>query len=252
MLKVPDARLDIIVMTNRADVFSVLLANKILDACLPDLDPVRIPSTAPLSTGIFRSLQSGRVIQLQEIAGQQIASIDGLDVPMEPDAEGALWPTGIWGTEKRGLTRRGDLARPTSIRLNDFGNVDDFARLEPVAAPAIEAIAGQYRSATTHTEATVFNAMDGPRLRTVGRFGSAEFALECLAEGIWRAKLLGSMPWGGILSFSSDASSFNFDTFRTRALTFQRRTARRGRQLAGSGAGGASEKNINEARVRRM
>jgi len=98
MLKVPAAGLDVAIMTNRHDVSGMLLVNEILDSCLPGLDPIRAPSHGPFPTGIFCSPTTGRVIQLCDsstlpwIKGQRIVSIDSMEMPVEPDKEGVLWP----------------------------------------------------------------------------------------------------------------------------------------------------------------
>jgi len=56
----------------------------------------------------------------------------------------------------------------------------------------------------------------------MGRFGSAMYQLECLADGIWRAKQATAMPWGGMLSFDGDHAAFQFSTYNTRSLPFRR------------------------------
>jgi D-aminopeptidase len=232
MLKVPAADLDVAVMVNSRDVSGEELANKIFDACLPNLDPVKEASSRPLATGIFRSPTTGRVIQLRTSSanhpwikeGQQIATIDGFDIPVEPDDDGVLSPAGTFGSMKLGVTLGGNQVRPASVRFSDFGNVDDLAWVPPVDDPDMSAIVGRYRSSTTGTDATICETSDGPWLSTIGRFGSAEFKLECLANGIWRAKSTSYSFFGGILLFDGDGGAFRFSSLRTRALRFRRCT----------------------------
>lgn len=224
MLTVPGAELDIVVMSNRSDVFSVLLANQILDACLPDLEQDRLKTAQPL-TGTFRSPTTGRVVQLFPAAtdpGEQIASVDGLDIPMAPDEEGILKPSGIWVSEKRALIPIRGGSAVGAMRLIDFGHIDDLEPVEPSTPSAERAPEGHYRSEATETAAMLLDVGGGLRLRTFGRFGSVDSDLECIGKDLWRAKSRGPMPWGGILSFARDGSSFRYDTFRTRKLTFRR------------------------------
>jgi CubicO group peptidase (beta-lactamase class C family) len=224
MLAVPAARLHVVVLVNRGDVWASLLAERILDTCLPGLDTERPPSNRPFSSGTFRSRCTGRVIQLLAVDGQQIASINGTDVPVESGDDGALYPVGIHREDKQVLRLSGDPASPVSIRFCDLGNVDELPRRPPAKRPEVEAIAGRYCSDATHTEAVISEADDGPRLMTVGRFGSATYQLECLAEDIWRATSKRYKYFGGILSFESGNSGFRFSSHRTWALPFRRCT----------------------------
>jgi len=230
MLKVPAAGLDVAIMANRHDVIPARLANRILDACLPDLDLVMEPASRAIATGVFRSLSTGRVIQLFRGDGssyltedaQQIVSIDGVDWPFENDDDGVLWPAEVVRFMKQSLTLLGDPERPSSILFSDFGNLDKLVALKQVQKADLGAIAGHYRSDTTHTEAIIRETDGRPRLKTVGRFGSMDFTLECLADGIWRAKPKWISPLGGILSFDSDGATFRFSSLRTYSLPFRR------------------------------
>jgi hypothetical protein len=222
MLKVPSAGLDVVVMVNRADVQAMLLVKHILDACLPGLDPVKEVSTNHFVTGTFRSRRTERTILLFPKEGQQVALIDGLDMPLERDNEGVLRPTGIFRFERKTLTLEGDPEKVTSIRLSDFGNDDELLRALPIDAPAVGAIAGLYRSDATRTEAAIFSAEDGPRMRTTGQFGSAVHLLEYIADGTWRAKSTSGMFLASILVFDRDSAGFRFFSARTRALSFRR------------------------------
>lgn len=221
MLKVPAVGLDVVVMVNRHDVFGIALANKILDACLPRLEPIRSTADERFVTGTFRSSRTGRVIQLFAKDRQQIASIDGFDYPVVLH-EGGVFRTVPWLSHfKQAVTVVGDPEKPVGIRLSDVGNLDEFVPVEPLEKPDIEGIAGVYRSLATGTEATIFDANDGARLSTVGRFGSAVYRLECLGDHIWRAQPIDWMR-GGIVSFDRDGRTFRFSSQRTWALTFRR------------------------------
>jgi CubicO group peptidase (beta-lactamase class C family) len=228
MLKVPGAGLDVMVMANRYNVSAAALADKILEACLPGLDPIEDASESPIASGLFRSPTSGRVIQLSAPSpsdagnkeAQQIASIDGTDFPLERHDGGALRLVSFMDLA---LTLIGDQETPGSILFSDFGNLDELVAVKPAVGADGSAIAGRYRSNPTATEATIFRTDTGPRLETLGRFGSAECKLECLADGIWRATSTGAIPWSGVLSFDRDGVGFRFSSLRTPALPFRRR-----------------------------
>jgi hypothetical protein len=222
MLKVPAAGLDVVILVNRHDVSAVDLVNRTLDACLQGLDPVKEPFSGPFITRVFHSPTTGRVIQLYAKEGQQIASINGGDMAVIPDDDGVLRPVGSFSPLKLTVSLVGDPTKPTSIRFNYFGNLDELIAIEPIQSPDVAAIAGKYRSDPTGTEVTISNTDDGARLHAVGRFGSQSCSLECLGAGIWRTKSKDAMPWGGTLVLDSDGGAFRYSTGSTWALPFRR------------------------------
>jgi len=222
MLKVPAAGLDVVIMSNRQDVSSMLLANQVIDACLPGLKAAPEPYSGPFAAGTFLSPTTGRVIQLFGKYGRQIASVGGSELPMEPDDQGEFSYVELWKDPKQSLMLKGDFAQPAAVRFKDFGNIDECVRIEPVTQADADVIAGRYRSEAIGTTATVSMTDAGPRLTTVGRFGSAVFDLECIASGIWRTKPAKLPFLGGLLSFDRAAGTFRFSNYQTRALVFQR------------------------------
>ena len=232
MLQVPAAGLDVVVLVNRHDASAVLLTNRILDVCLFDLASAKGASNLPIATGLFRSPVTGRVVHLHRgdqlplfaplVKGeQQIVSIDGLDLPFEADADGVLRPIEELDYIKINVRLIGDRHAPSSIRLSDFGNVDDCVAIKPTPEAEAGIITGQYRSDTTCTQVTIGAAEAGPKMSTTGRFGSAELTLKPLAAGIWRAQPRLVTTPGGILSFDS-SGNFRFSSARNRSLLFNR------------------------------
>lgn len=227
MVRVPEAGLDVIILVNREDVSATLLAEEILDACLPGLEP--LPDEAghhkDISRGIFCSSTTGRTIELVAKEEQQIISIDGMDMPAKLDDAGFLCPSGVFRNLKQSIRVVGDYRSPDSVLLTDFGEADEFTR-RPTPTQLIfpPEMTGRYRRSGPRVEATIYKSELGLRLRTTADFGSADYQLECLSSGIWRARLPGVFWRGGILLFSSDYSSFRFSTYRTRALQFERVT----------------------------
>jgi hypothetical protein len=221
MLKVPAVGLDVIVMVNREDVSARLLADQILDSCLIGLDPIRPLSGHPIAPCVFRSLATDRVVQLFGKDGQPMVSIDGMDMPVEADEDGVLSPIGDFRYVKQTITLHPH-TRPSAILLNDFGTRDELVLATPAENSPGRAIVGRYRSAGIGTAADVFTAAGGLRLKTMGRFGSAEYMLESLADRMWRARSTKAGWLGGILLFDHKAQAFSFSTYRSRRLKFQR------------------------------
>jgi D-aminopeptidase len=223
MMKVPAAGLDIAIMSNRHDVWGMLLANQILDACLPKLDASKTPASASFATGVFRSPRTARVVELFPKSGQQVVAIDGHDMFAQTCDDGVLRPITMYGYIKWTVTPLGSLDEaPEAITLSDFGNRDQLIREPRVEAPDANTIVGHYRSAMTGTEAAILETVKGPQLHTRGRFGSAVYDLECIAAGVWRARQQGTIPWGGLALFDRDKGDFRFTSYGTRSLPFTR------------------------------
>jgi D-aminopeptidase len=223
MLKVPSAALDVIVMVNRQDVWAFTLVGKILDTCLPALEPIRSPSVRPLVTGTFRSPASGRIIQLYDKNGQQIAAMGAAELPLEADDSGVFRCTYL--ETKETIKLIGDRAHPDGILLGEFGNVDELTRAREASASDGAEIIGRYRAEATGIEATIAGAKTDLRLVTAGAFGSVTYQLECIAENIWRAKTASATRigfLGGVLAFDGTKESFLFSSYLTWSLTFRR------------------------------
>lgn len=220
MLKAPAAGLDIAIMANRDDVSAMQLAFDVLGTCLPELGAGQPRRAHPPAIGTFRSPVTGRVIQLMAQDGRQIVSIDGNDLLFERNEDGVLRPAATVRHFGGALTLLGDPERPESLRLDDFGHLDDLVSMRPGDADA-GSIAGRYRSEATGTEALVTATDAGARLSTVGRFGAAEFTMECLGPGVWRSTTSGPRQrYGSILTF--DADGFRFSNWSLRGLPFRR------------------------------
>jgi len=222
MLKVPAAALDVVIMCNRDDVSSALLANQILDACIADLEPAHVTISGSFSRGIFRSRSSGRVIQLLEKDGQQIVSIDGFDWPFVRHPDGVLRPAAIWSFVRQTVTLVGDQEEPESVQFDDFGNFDELTAERRPEHSDGEGIAGRYGSDSTRTEAEVSTTGDDTQVSFRGPFGVIVYPLECLAEGIWLAKSGKAIPWNAVLSFDPAGDGFCLSSLRTPALYFRR------------------------------
>ncbi|WP_292674443.1 serine hydrolase domain-containing protein [Mesorhizobium sp.] len=148
MIKLPGAGLDIVVMVNRHDASAVTFANQIIDACVPGLQPVKEEVQTKLLSGVYVSSKTQRVVQLSaaeratsEIKeGQQIATIDGMDIPLTINDDGTLRPGALVSPSRMSVAPEGGGAEPASLKLSEFGNVDQFARQKPLAQTNAEGL----------------------------------------------------------------------------------------------------------------
>jgi D-aminopeptidase len=228
MLKAPGLHLDVAVMVNRHDLFATQLAERVLDACVSDLQPVEMLPATSIVEGVFQSDTTGRVVQLFRSppssfvsADHQIVSINGFDIPARVDRNGVLHPMAGFEVFKQAVTLRGGLQKPDSITLSDFGNSDELVPVKRDQAGCAARIGGRFTSLATGTDVTIDNQASAS-MRTVGRFGSMDFTLDHLAGRIWRARPQRLAPAGGILSFDENLAGFRFFTARTIALPFWR------------------------------
>lgn len=236
MIKVPGIGLDVVIMINRHDVQSMQLAYQVIDACLPELPSDSATQTQPPLTGTFRSRHSGRTIQLyadtpgpMSSAGAcavptQTVSIDGFDLPYVWRSATELAPAPVWQFIKRTLTLVGPAGSPHALRLNDFGNVEEFSRTSSADAQAAARLEGRYRSDSTGAEAIISRSGSAQdcHLLAIGRFGSTPYVMHCIAEGIWRACPATPMNLGGVVSVCDGVAGFDFFSYGNRAVRFHR------------------------------
>lgn len=201
MIKLPSVGLDISIATNRADVNSLDLANLIIDACVEGLDPVSETPTVAAREGVFLSGRDGSVIELTAKDSAQLVGIDGAPgIPMTPDAEGALRLPQFMSFMKQHI-----VCGQNAIRMVDFGNEDELTAIERDPDATLGGFAGDYVSDALDVRLVVSDDGAGPRLRTVGRHGSADFTLGPVNARIWKAATLGPFAMlGFVLTFDAD------------------------------------------------
>jgi D-aminopeptidase len=222
LLQVPAAGLDIMVIANRHDVASSLLAGEILDACLPHLASPKRVDNRPFATGVFRAPNTGRVVSLRAQEDRQIVSIDGMEMVVQPRESGALHPTGLMAFLRQSFELVGDPVAPTAIRFNDFGNVELCAAVAP-SLSAGEALQGLYRSASTDSEMQILRTSEGLEAGSTGRFGGVTYQGKPLADRIWQlVPASDAAQWGGTLSFSPDYGEFRLSSWSNWAMPFRR------------------------------
>lgn len=222
MLKIPDAKLDLAIMVNRDDVLAHDFGERVLDACLTNLTPfatfrVRTPISA-----VYRSTSSEHVAELSERDGRQFFELDALEIEMESDRDGVLRPVGRYRFAKIAVKPSDASARPASIQVSHFGNIENFATETRAQEADSDAIAGKYQSKSAGIHATVSAQGGVPELVAANRYGTAVFALQPLIRGVWKAQAKASTLIGGIITFSGDNNEFRFSNSNTLSLPFRR------------------------------
>jgi CubicO group peptidase (beta-lactamase class C family) len=224
VLKVPAAKLDIVVIVNREDVKATEFAYQILDACLPCSGEASEGGEGEIVDGIFRSTRSGHVLRLHEDKGQQKVSVNwGFGHGFRRDKQGVL------------KSEPASILYPCNIRIIGSGNnvsgieVENYGRVEafePVRFPIssdCKAIAGEYRNEAVKTAVEVAPEGSCALIQATGRFGRATYQLQLLGDNLWYFEAgARNLPWKGILSFDPAHRSFSWLTERTWSLEFLR------------------------------
>jgi CubicO group peptidase (beta-lactamase class C family) len=218
MIKIPSAKLDISVAANRADVHSMLLVNKIIDACIEGLDPLP-KAEFEKRTGFFISAQTGRVIELVVQDDQQFMAVDGSPpFPLGPDGNGGLALPSPFD-----FMRLGVIPTIGGLRYNDFGNEDQLDAVVKITDASIRTRAGVFRSETVSATAEIFEDADGPRVRFSGKYGNHLFKLEPITANVWKMSSLGVFQaLAGIVAFDEDARGLTLNAMRLIGLRFVR------------------------------
>jgi len=225
MIKAPDAGLDIIILANRAGVDSMNLADRIIDACVPDLGPPLEDLPGVNISGLYYAEATGSTLHLLEHDGRQLIGLGGATIPARRDAQGRLHSAfRIFDAVVEAPA--GDPA-PAELTYRQWGNAEVLKRLEPGPAPDLTPNAGVYHSASTGTTASLMVDADGVALTFAGRWNTVRYKLDYVGGPLWRAVSIDMAHFGlgGFIEFDSDGAGFAFTAGRTRRLRFERAAA---------------------------
>lgn len=244
-LKIPLAKLDIVVISNRSDVFSPVVVNRIMDSCIPALAPVselvrggegfsmyRVQASGELQSGtkgaahqIYRSFYSQktrRVVQIFGRDGHTIVSVNGNDVPNRNAREREFVPIAIWSHLRQSVALVGDRNEQEQLVLIDFGEVDEFDAIQEDGSHSPERVVGRYLLSLIGAVAEI-TVCDGTyHLHTESRLGSMDYTLEHIGRRIWRLNSSVSTLLNAILHFDDRYNSFEINTDTGSTLTFSR------------------------------
>lgn len=221
MIKVPAAGLDISIAVNRSDLSAATLASRVIDACVPGLEAVPEAPDGKTATGIFRSPDTGRVIELSAKDGSQILNANGMPTPMVRGGDSVYRLPPEMAFLQLALDI-GDEDAPISVRLSSFGIDDILVRIEPEPEVRLGDLAGNYACPAIGVTARLFEEDGQARMTTSGPHGSHDLGLTPLGPDTWKASSLGPFAiLGGTLAFIGK-DGFRFTTGRTNALPFRR------------------------------
>ena len=223
MLKVPDAGLDVVVISNRQDVWAPMLADRIVDAAVCGLDPVAEVPELPKMRAHYVSPASGRVVGLFTDGDVPILSVDGLDSPAHAVSSCSLGYAAPLNFYKLLVSFSDAKTPPESIEINDFGNSERLDLIPPPSDPPVDELpSGKFLAESIGVEAIFHKSAEGPTLQFQGRLGKESYKLERLTPGVWRARSLAPIPlFGGIVTRERDGQGFRFSSSRTRNLRFR-------------------------------
>lgn len=228
MIKAVEAGLDVIVITNRAGVDSMSLADRVIDACVPDLgpEPENVPGVS--ISGVYYSAATGTTLHLLEHDGRQFIGMGGATLPARRDAEGRLHSA--YRIFDMVVEPPADDPSPAELTYRQWGAAEVLKRLEPGDAPDLTDKAGVYGSASTGTTASLVVGGEDPILTFAGRWNTVRYRLDHMGGPLWRAVSLdmAHMGLGGFIEFDPDGSGFAFSAGRTRRLRFERGAAATG------------------------
>jgi D-aminopeptidase len=213
MLKVLDHELDVILIAN-VGVDVATLGEKVIDACVPDLEPVEDePPPWPFPTGDFYSARTGRYLRLVQTDVGPGLDFGGQSLPLKRKSGGRLWLRTNF--HDGGTLTEGD----GGVVWTEFGEPDDLKPVQPPETPEAPDIAGRYRSDETGVEAVVALTDGGAELRLTGALGGMTYAMTPAAPGVWTLAHR-KMPYG--VTLERDGDALLLSSSRARRLRFER------------------------------
>lgn len=215
MIKLPEAKLDIMIMANRSDVSTTSLANQMIDICIEGLPVSDAGSAALPVSGHFVSDETGRVLEINGDEGQ--LAINAFTMPARLYADDVIrlaQPLNSDHLEIR-VAETGD-----AIEYRSLGYVDQLRRILPKPGGRALLSTRTYRSQGGSFDATIERCETGHRLVTSGPQVRQTFALEPVTDHIWRFMSGTSAFRSGILRFDEDFSAFQLTAARTRNWRF--------------------------------
>ncbi|MYN18768.1 serine hydrolase [Rugamonas sp. FT107W] len=239
MLTVPGHALDIVILSNGAQVDVAALAKQVVDAALGDalLEPAparpELDSFRPLLGKRYMSPSSGFVMGFAEADGRPALSL--LNLPPFPlDGDDRHWrlsfedfAAGPFSIRRPGLA--GDAAAPPTLQISESG-VEESYHLLPETGPAIgevgRELAGRYSVPELDAEAVMY--VDGAELKmeVKGHLNSTLMSFEPLAADVLGWQMTAAeLPLRGIARVQRQDGkvvALRFDTTRTRNLVFER------------------------------
>jgi D-aminopeptidase len=222
MIKAVEAGLDIIVITNRAGVDTMSLADRIIDACVPDLGPPLEDVPGVNISGLYYAEATGSTLHLLEHEGRQLIGMGGATIPARRDAGGRLHSS--YRIFDAVVEAPPGESAPSELTYRQWGNAEVLRRLEPGQTPDLAGLAGLYSSASTGTSGSLVVDGDDVFLTFKGRWNGVRYRLDYMGGPLWRAVSMDMAHFGlgGFVEFDPDGSGFAFSAGRTRRLRFER------------------------------
>ena len=239
MLTVPGHGLDIIVISNGAQVNVAELANRIVDTVLgeaafplAEAPMADCADFAPLVGASYASASGDMVIGFGDAGGKLgLVVHNSPPIPLRAQ-EGALFlefSRIVTGPYRVAIGAPGAEA-PATLELSDAGTVQTLARLPaapPSAADAGRALVGRYRAPDLGADAVILVEGDALQLRVAGAYGPNLFVLKPLSSELFAWNFSGELAaLGGTLHVEREGgrvTGLRMNTLRTRHLHFQRR-----------------------------
>jgi CubicO group peptidase (beta-lactamase class C family) len=239
MLTVPEHALDLIIMSNGAQVSVIDLAEQVVDVVLGDEalpSPARTAAESALYTPLlgatYASPSTGMVFGFADANGKLGFAIHNSPPVPAREEDGALcldFSRIVTGPYRVALQVPGqDEPAPPTLELDDAGTLHVLTRLPepPPLAEAGRALVGRYDVPDVAAQARIAFEGDELLLRISSEFGPHVLRLKALAADLFAWNCCGPLAaLGGTLRVErSDGrtSGLRLDTLRTRHLHFQR------------------------------
>jgi len=217
MIRMPDADIDLMIMSNRGDIWSVDVSYRIMEALFDWPIEVRQPGDAP-AMGKFYSAARNSALELRQLEGTPALAVDDMVLPIAKDGNGAWNPTPGFDFYRFRLPP--DAISEETVLLEDYGEVVRFTRCAPEPQRSLSSFAARYRSSATRTDIDI---LADEQARFQGRFGHAIYAAEQVGDQVWTLRDARSPDFvRATLRIEDEGQTLIVTTSRNRCMPYRR------------------------------
>jgi len=217
MIMMPEAGVDLIIQSNRGDLWSVDLSYQIMDILFGGPVQARKPGAWP-GAGKFYNQGRNSLLELRHWDDKPALAIDDMVLPIIDDDAGAWTPPPGFDFFRYRLPPHA--LSDETVLLEDYGEPVLFTRCWPSPPRDLSAYAGRYHCVAT---GAFLDILPTEEVRFQGGFGQASYLAEQVGDQVWTLRDEKTPDFArATLRLDEEGGGLTITTSRNRCMRFQR------------------------------